>query len=368
MSSTLFSAYDLNGITLKNRVVMAPLTRSRAIGNIPNELMAEYYGQRSGAGLIITEGTSPSANGLGYSRIPGCFNQEQANGWKLTTDAVHATGGKIFLQIMHCGRVAHPDNLPAGARVLAPSAVALTDTKMYVDELGDSVAIPLPTPMTQDDVKDAIAEYAECAKFAISAGFDGVEIHAANGYLIDQFLNPISNKRDDQYGGSTENRLRFFRDVAEAVVTAIGKEKVGVRFSPYGVFNELGDFDDLEATFVGAAEMAKQLGLTYVHVVDHEAMGTPPVPESIKQKMQQAFGGTFILSGGYDRDRAESDLQAGKGDLVAFGRPFIANPDLVTRMKEGFMLTEPNPGTFYTPGPEGYTTYETHEEEAQEIL
>lgn len=365
MSSKLFSPFTLAGTELKNRVVMAPLTRSRAIDNIPNELMAEYYAQRAGAGLIITEGTSPSPNGVGYPRMPGVYNQAQAEAWKSVTDAVHGQGGKIFMQLMHSARVSHPDNLPAGARVLGPSAVPLTDTQMYVDGKGQ-LPIPVASPMTIDDIKDAIAEYARGAKLAVAAGFDGVELHAANGYLIDQFLNPISNQRTDQYGGSTENRLRLFRDIAEATVAAVGKEKVGVRFSPYGVFNELGEFEDLENTFVGAARIAKELGLTYIHLVDHEAMGTPPVPDSIKEKMYAAFGGPLILSGGYDRNRAEADLEAGKGDLVAFGRPFIANPDLVERMKQNAPLNEPDPNTFYTPGKEGYTDYPTLEEEKAE--
>lgn len=362
MSQHLFSTYDLAGTTLKNRTVMAPMTRSRAIGNVPNELMATYYGQRAGAGLIITEGTSPSPNGLGYPRIPGIFNQEQADGWKLITDAVHANGGKIFVQLMHTGRVSHPANLPAGGRVVAPSSIALENTKMWVDAEMGELPIPAAEGMSLDGVKDAIAEYVNASKLAIDAGFDGVELHGANGYLIDQFLNPISNKRDDQYGGSTENRLRFLRDVTEAVIAAIGKEKVGLRLSPHGVFNELGAFDDVEGTFVGAAQLVSDLGIAYLHLVDHSAMGAPEVPAELKEKLRKAFDGTFILSGGYDAERAEKDLAAGKGDLVAFGRPFLANPDLVHRMQEGAKLNDPDFGTFYTPGPDGYTDYPTLEE------
>lgn len=362
MSDKLFSPYTFAGIELKNRVVMAPLTRSRAYKNLPNDLMATYYEQRAGAGLIITEGTSPSPNGLGYPRIPGIFNQQQAEGWKLTTRRVHEKGGKIFLQLMHTGRVSHPDNLPAGARVLAPSAAPLTETKMWVDEAESELAIPVATPMTIDDIKDAIAEYANAARLAISAGFDGVEIHAANGYLIDQFINPISNKRTDQYGGTTANRLRFLWDVAEAIIAAIGKDKVGLRLSPYGVFNELGAFDDLEETFTGAAQLAQELGIAYLHLVDHEDMGAPEVPDSIRQRLRTTFTGTFILSGGYDRTKARHDLANDKGDLVAFGRPFIANPDLVARMQQDAPLNEPDPSTFYTPGPEGYTDYPVLEE------
>lgn len=335
---------------------MAPMTRSRAIDNLPNELMAEYYGQRSGAGLIITEGTAPSPNGLGYPRIPGIFTKEQAAGWAKTTAAAHAGGAKIFVQLMHTGRVSHPANLPEGARVLAPSAVALEQSKMYVDGQGE-LPIPVAEAMNTADIKAAIAEYATAAELAISAGFDGVELHAANGYLIDQFLNPLSNKREDEYGGDTASRLRFLKEVTEAVIAAIGENRVGVRISPYGAFNELGAFDDVHATFVGAAELLSELGVAYLHLVDHSAMGAPEVPAAIKADLRQAFKNTFILSGGYTAETAAADLAADKGDLVAFGRPFIANPDLVARLEQGAELQQPDFGTFYTPGPEGYTDY-----------
>ena len=356
MLDQLLSEYQLGEIALKNRVVMAPMTRSRAEDNVPNDMMATYYGNRAGAGLIISEGVSPSFNGLGYPRIPGNFSIEQMEGWKKVADAVHAKGGKIFMQLMHCGRVAHPDNLPEGGRVLAPSAVEMTDTQMYVDGKGQQ-PIPLATPMTIDDITFAVKEYATSAKLAIDAGFDGVELHAANGYLLEQFINPKTNLRDDQFGGSVENRLRFVRDVAEATVAAIGADRVGMRVSPYGYFNETGPFDSVDETYVRLAEMLNEIGLVYLHIVDHEAMGAPPVPEAIKAKLRETFRNTFILSGGYDALRADVDLGANKGDLVAFGRPFIANPDLVERFREGAELTLPNPDTFYTPGPEGYLTY-----------
>ncbi|MEL7163741.1 MAG: alkene reductase, partial [Bacteroidota bacterium] len=306
--------------------------------------MATYYGQRAGAGLIITEGTSPSPNGLGYPRIPGCFTPAQMEGWKLVTDAVHEEGAKIFLQIMHTGRVTYPDNLPAGGRALAPSPIAMTDTKMYVDGKGE-LDIPLAAEMTIDDITAAVAEYVACAKLAIEAGFDGVELHAANGYLPNQFINPKTNKRDDQYGGSIENRLRFVRNVAEATVAAIGADRVGMRISPYGVFGELGAFDDVDATYARLVEIFNEIGITYLHLVDHEAMGAPAIPTEIKRSLRTNFNGTFILSGGYDAERANRDLEADYGDLVAFGRPFIANPDLVHRMREGAELADPDQDT-----------------------
>ncbi len=233
MKNQLFSPYPLGNVELKNRIVMAPLTRSRAIDNLPNSLMANYYGQRADAGLIITEGTSPSPNGLGYPRIPGCFTHEQAKGWKLTTDAVHEKGGRIFLQMMHTGRVSHPDNMPTGAEVLAPSAVPFENLKMYVDGKGE-LPIPLARPMEIDDITKVVAEYAETAKLAVEiGGFDGVEIHAANGYLLEQFISPITNKREDQYGGNIENRLRLVQNVMEAVVAGITSEPVGLRVIPH---------------------------------------------------------------------------------------------------------------------------------------
>ena len=356
MLDHLLSPYTLGQTELKNRVVMAPLTRSRAEGNVPNSMMVQYYANRAGAGLIITEGTSPSFNGLGYPRIPGNFSIEQMEGWKKVTEAVHENGGKIFLQLMHCGRVAHPDNLPVGGRVLAPSAVRMTETKMYVDGKGQ-LDIPVAEEMNLDDVVFAVKEYAMSSKVAIDAGFDGVELHAANGYLMEQFLSPITNKREDQFGGSIENRLRFLRDAAEATVAAIGPDRVGMRISPYGYFGEMGVYDDIDETYVQLAKTMKEIGLVYLHIVDHEAMGTPPVPASIKQKIRDAFGGTIILSGGYNAQHADQDIAAGKGELVAFGRPFIANPDLVERFREGAELNIPDSSTFYTPGPEGYITY-----------
>ncbi|THH40652.1 alkene reductase [Neolewinella litorea] len=358
MLDHLLSEYQLGQTQLANRVVMAPLTRSRAEGNVPNDMMATYYGNRAGAGLIISEGTSPSVNGLGYPRIPGSFSTEQIEGWKKVTRAVHDQGGKIFMQLMHCGRVGHPDNVPAGGRVLAPSPVEMTETKMYVDGKG-LLDIPVAHEMSIEDITLTIEEYANAAKLAIEAGFDGVELHAANGYLLEQFMHPKTNRRSDQYGGSVENRLRFLRNVAEATVAAIGGDRVGVRLSPYGVFNEMGSFDTVDETFVSAARLLDEIGVTYLHLVDQEDMGAPPVPEAIKAKIRETFSRSLILAGGYDAHRAEQDVSSDRCDLVAFGRPFIANPDLVERFREGAELNVPDYDTFYTPGPEGYITYPT---------
>ncbi|MEM7657643.1 MAG: alkene reductase [Bacteroidota bacterium] len=353
----LFEAYELAGLPLQNRVVMAPMTRSRAINNIPNDLMATYYRQRSGIGLLITEGTAPSPNGLGYARIPGVYSDEQVAGWKLVTDAVHGAGSKIFLQIMHTGRVGHSLNLPEGGEIIAPTSQAAPG-EMYTDQEG-SQAYPSPRLMNEEDISKTIAEYVHAAQNAIKAGFDGVELHGANGYLIEQFLNKEVNELDNAYGGSNKNRNRFAIEVAKAVSEAIEADKTAIRLSPFGVFNGTGIYPEVEEQFVALAGELSALNLAYVHLVDHSAMGAPEVPASVKERIRKAFNGTLILSGGYDGARANADLEAGKGDLVAFGRPALANPDLVARIKGGAELNQPNFDTFYTAGEEGYTDYPT---------
>lgn len=355
MSNLLYSPTTLGTLHLNNRVVMAPMTRSRAIGNVPNALMATYYAQRAEAGLLITEGTAPSPNGLGYARIPGIFNDEQLAGWRLVTDAVHAAGSRIFVQLMHTGRVSHPLNMPPGARVVAPSAVACPGT-MYTDSQGMQ---PHPAPEALDEagILQAIGEFVHASKLAIAAGFDGVELHGANGYLIDQFLNVASNQRADRWGGAVENRARFAVEVARAVAGAIGPERVGIRLSPYGVFSGMTPDPEMPALYRHLAEAFSALGLVYVHLVDHSAMGAPPVPDAVKADIRAAFSGALILSGGYDAARAERDLAEKRGDLVAFGRPFISNPRLVSKLKEHSPLRPPDFSSFYTPGEQGYTDY-----------
>ena len=355
--SILYSKTVLGPLTLQNHLVMAPMTRSRAIDNIPNALMIEYYAQRSMAGLIITEGTSPSPNGLGYPRIPGIFSPAQVEGWKAITDAVHAKGAKIFVQLMHCGRIAHQLNLPGGAIILAPSAVTASG-EMYTDAEGMKPH-PLPKAMSEEDIKTTIAEYVQAAKNAVTAGFDGIELHSANGYLLEQFIRPNTNQRIDRYGGAIENRARFVLEVAEAVIAAIGKDMVGIRLSPYGVFNDMPLYDAMEADYTYLAQQLNARGLLYIHLVDHSSMGAPPVPDTMKATFRKIFKRTLILSGGYDAERAESDLVERKCDLIAVGRPFLANPDLLTRWKTGAIMNAPDMDTFYTPGPKGYTDYPT---------
>jgi N-ethylmaleimide reductase len=358
----LFDPFNAASLKLTNHIVMSPMTRSRAVeANTPNAMMAEYYGQRATAGLVVTEGTSPSPNGLGYPRIPGLFNDAHVQGWKLTTDAVHAKGGKIFVQFMHCGRVGHVANLPAGAEMLSPTDVVCPG-EMYTDSQGMQPHSK-PRSMTEQDIATAVEEYAEAARLAVKAGFDGVELHAANGYLIEQFLNANVNTRTDSYGGIPAARNRFALEVARATVAAIGAERVGIRLSPYGVFNDTGHYPDQEEQYVALAQELSIMGLAYMHVLDHAAMGAPAVPATIKAKLRTAFTGTFILAGGFDRDTAEAALKAKQADLIAFGRPYVSNPDLVSRMKANAPLAEPDQATFYVPGAKGYTDYPALAEE-----
>jgi N-ethylmaleimide reductase len=352
----LFTPKKVGSFEVKNRIVMAPMTRCRAIGNIPNELMAEYYRQRSDAGLIITEGTSPSPNGLGYARIPGIFSEQQLEGWKKITRAVHDKGGKIMVQLMHSGRISHPLNMPEGAQVIAPSAVQAAG-QMWTDSKG-LLDFAFPKEMTADDILQAKTEYVTAAKNAMLAGFDGVELHSANGYLLEEFLSPISNIRTDHYGGSIENRCRFVIEVTAAVAKAIGKEKTAIRLSPYGVASDMPHYPEIDATYDYLSQELNKLDIAYIHLVDHSAMGAPPVPLEIKKLIRHNFKNTLILCGGFDKESAEAVIESGLTDLVAFGRPFINNPDLVERFKNNWPLSQDlNMDLFYTADEKGYTDY-----------
>jgi len=352
----LFTPAKTGTHELKNRIVMSPMTRCRAIGNVPNELMAEYYKQRSAAGLIITEGTSPSPNGLGYARIPGIFSEAQVNGWKKVTTAVHQVGGKIIIQFMHSGRISHSLNMPEGSRILSPSAVKAAG-QMWTDahQMQD---FPVPQAMTAEDLISTIAEFVAAAKNAMEAGFDGVELHGANGYLLEQFLSPVSNVRTDSYGGNVENRCRFMLEVVNAVADAIGKNNTGIRLSPYGVASDMPHYPDIDATYDYLSKQLNKIGIAYIHLVDHSAMGAPAVPAEIKKSIRKNFKNTLILSGGYNKESAEADIESGLADLVAFGRPFINNPDLVERMKNNLALSQDlKMDLFYSADEKGYTDY-----------
>ncbi|MFH1599149.1 MAG: alkene reductase [Pseudomonadota bacterium] len=359
MKPTLTAPTALAGLSLRNHIVMAPMTRSRAPGNVPNALMATYYGQRASAGLVITEGTSPSPNGLGYSRIPGLFNAEQARGWAAVAKAVHGGGGRISIQLMHSGRIGHPANLPEGAELLGPSAIAAagqiwTDTQGMQDH-------PVPREMSEADIAATRDEYVRAALLAREAGIDFVEVHAANGYLPGQFLNPRSNQRSDAYGGSGENRGRFLLELVDAVVAAIGAGHVGVRVSPFNAFNDLAaNFDGEREEYLALVDALAERGLAYLSLI-----ATPgAVPDEVVDETRRRFPGTLILAGDYDATRAETDLAAGRADLIAFGRPFIANPDLPARLAAKAPLADMQADKLYTPGPEGYSDYPALSESA----
>lgn len=347
----LFSSFQLGSLELKNRVVMAPMTRCRASENSANDLMRQYYEQRAQAGLIITEGTAPSANGLGYARIPGLFTTEQAQSFRPVTDAVHAAGGRIFVQLMHVGRIAHPLNMPNGARMVAPSTVQAAGT-MWTDQDGMQPH-PEPEALSSSDIQTARKEFVASARLAVEAGFDGIELHSANGYLLNQFLHPHTNRRSDEYGGSAQARLRFVLEVAEATAQAIGKEKVGIRLSPHSTFNDLPETDGVTEQYQLLAEGLRDL--VYIHLVSSQH----PDESKTRAAIRKAYGGPVMINGGLERDSAEELLTSNQAELVSFARSFLANPDLVERFRTSAPLNEPDADTFYTPGPEGYVDYPT---------
>jgi N-ethylmaleimide reductase len=346
----LFEPYTLGDLTLQNRIVMAPMTRSRAIGGIPNDSMAQYYGQRSSAGLIITEGVAPSPNALGYARIPGGYSAEQTEGWKKVAAAAHRGGAKIFMQQMHTGRVSHPLNLPPGAEVVSASAVKAA-AQMWTDQSGMQ-DLPTPRALQLHEIPGVVGEYVNTAKNAIAAGFDGTELHGANGYLIEQFLLPGTNRRADAYGGSFAKRNRFAVEAVAAVAKAIGAAKTGIRLSPFNTFNDMAVFEELPQQY---EQLAKELGalkIAYLHIVAYSKVGEP-----LLRAIKQAFGGTIIINGGLDKDKAEAAFAAGYADLAAFGTSFLANPDLPARLRKGLPLNAPQPDTFYAGGDKGYVDY-----------
>lgn len=347
----LFQPYNKGNLQLKNHVVMAPMTRSRAIDNIPNALMASYYKQRSGAGLIVTEGTSPSPEGLGYPRIPGVFSDAQVEGWKLVTEAVHKGGSKIFVQLMHTGRVAHSSNLPEGYQVVGMSDIQgageiYTETGMY--------AYSAPTALDAGGIQRIVNDHVRAAENAIAAGFDGVELHGAHGYLLEQSLNPHVNNRTDNYGGTIENRSRLMLEIVQKASQTIGADQVGVRLSPYLTTNGMLAYEEREVhdTYVYLAQELNKLGIAYLHISNN-----PGIPQKTHNAIREAFTNTIIYCNGLTPETAEAMLQDGPADLVAFGRSFLANPDFVRRIEKNEPLNEPDYSTLYTPGEQGYTDY-----------
>ncbi len=350
----MFEPYQMGSIKLSNRIIMAPMTRSRAIGNVANDMIAEYYTQRASAGLIISEGIAPSPNGLGYARIPGLFNEAQVASWKKVTDAVHNAGSKIFAQIMHTGRVSHSANMPAGAKVLAPSAVAATGD-IWTD-IQAMQPMPVPEAMTAAEVESTIQEYVLAAENAIAAGFDGIELHSANGYLLEQFLNPGVNQRTDNYGGSIENRARFVIEVAAAVANKIGKEKVGLRISPYNPYNSMPAYHEVFATYDYLSKELNKIGILYLHMIDYAARATEE-GQALIQTIRNNFTNTLILNGGYNRERAEEVLTNGLADAISFGSPFVSNPNLPHKLQHAVDLKAADPALFFSAGAEGFTDY-----------
>jgi N-ethylmaleimide reductase len=354
-AADLFQPVRMGSLTLPNRVVMAPLTRSRAgAGDVPGPLNATYYAQRASAGLIISEATNITQQGKGYAFTPGIWSDEQVAGWRLVTDAVHERGGRIFCQLWHVGRISHPSLQPGGALPVAPSAIAPKGNAFT--EIGFQPHVT-PRALETDEIPGIVSDYRHAAEQAKRAGFDGVEIHAANGYLIDQFLRDGTNKRADRYGGSVENRLRFLLEVTEAVTEVWGGERTGLRLSPVSPANDISDSDPM-AVFGPAVEAVNRFGLAYLHVVEGATGGDRNIaPDFDFLALRRAFNGLTMANNGYDLELAVRTLREGRADLIAFGRPFISNPDLVERLRRGAPLAEADHATFYGGDARGYTDY-----------
>ncbi|USD62652.1 alkene reductase [Vibrio sp. SCSIO 43140] len=350
MTDSMFQPIQLGSLTLKNRIVMPPMTRSRASqpGNAANDMMAEYYAQRASAGLIVAEGTQISPMGQGYAWTPGIYSQEQIAGWKKVTDAVHAKDGAIFAQLWHVGRVTHPDNI-GGEQPISSSALKAENVKVFVDNGTNEpgfVDVVEPRAMTKQDIKDVVEQYRQAALNAVEAGFDGIELHGANGYLINQFIDSEANNRHDEYGGSIENRLRFLDEVVAAVVDAIGADKVGVRLAPFTSLNGTVDKTPVE-TYTAAARVLNKHNVVYMHIAEVDWDDAPDTPAEFKTAVREAYQGTIIYAGRYNQEKAEQALAGGLADMVGFGRPFISNPDLPNRIKHGYPLAEHNPNTLF---------------------
>lgn len=360
--TNLFEPAQLMQLSLKNRVVMAPMTRARTSqpGNVPNRLMAIYYKQRASAGLIISEATQISDDAQGYSYTPGVYTDKQVDGWRLVTQHVKAQGAAMFCQLWHVGRVSHP-SFQNGEPPMAPSALKPVATQVWVADQegrGQMVDCVQPKAMSHQQIQQVIQDFANAAKRAIEAGFDGVEIHGGNGYLIDQFLRTNSNHRSDRYGGSRDNRVRFLLEVVDAVIEAVGAHRVGVRLAPFITFKDM-DCPDIVPTILQAAEQLQRRNIAYLHLSEADWEDAPQIPESFRIALRRRFGGTIIVAGGYDRARAEQVLAKGYADLIAFGRPFVANPDLVNRLKQTQPLAPLDGATLFGGDERGYIDYPT---------
>ncbi|GAB3116171.1 alkene reductase [Novispirillum itersonii] len=357
---SLFSPVRIGGLPLPSRLIMAPMTRARAAqpGDIPTPLMAEYYAQRAGAGLILTEATQISPQGKGYSFTPGIHSPQQVDGWQQVTQAVHAAGGSIALQLWHVGRMSHP-SLHADGQTVGPSAIAPDASVWIVDPAtgtGTMLPCPVPRALTTAEVAAVVDDYRHAADNARAAGFDAVEIHAANGYLIDQFLRASANHRTDRYGGPAENRMRFLLEVVDAVAGVMGADRTGIRLSPFITQRGMNDPDIIPTVLAVAAELERRR-IAYIHIAEADWDDAPETPEAFRHALRQAFSGSIIVAGGYTREKADAILRSGLADAVAFGRPFIANPDLPRRLRDGLPLAEADTTTLFGGGAEGYVTY-----------
>ena len=367
-TSALFSSVELGPYTLKNRIVMPPLTRSRSTqpDNIPNDLMASYYGQRATAGFMVTEGTQIEPRGQGYAWTPGIHSQAQIEGWKKVTQAVHAKDGIIFAQLWHVGRVSHTSLQPQDAKPVGPSAITADNVKVFIETgVGEgALADPSePRALSTEEVGELVMMYAQAARNALEAGFDGVELHCANGYLVNQFISAHSNTRDDQYGGSLTNRLRFLKEVVAAVSEVVGADRLGVRFAPLFASTDetrvyLGLVEsDPHHTYIEAIKVLEQAGIAYLSIAEADWDNAPDLPESFYQAARAEFSGRIIYAGRYTVQKSIDMLSKGYGDLFAFGRPFIANPDLPERIANNFALNEVDPDTMYGGTEIGYNDY-----------
>ncbi len=367
-TSSLFSSVELGPYTLKNRIVMPPLTRSRSTqpGNIPNDLMATYYAQRASAGFMVTEGTQIEPRGQGYAWTPGIHSAAQIEGWKKVTQAVHAKGGIIFAQLWHVGRVSHTSLQPNEAKPIAPSAITADNVKVFIETGPGQGALSEPsTPraLSTDEVSELVNMYAQAAKNALEAGFDGVELHCANGYLVNQFISEHTNVRDDQYGGSLTNRLRFLKEIVAAVSAVVGADRLGVRFAPlFSSTDETRVYlglveSDPQNTYIEAIKVLEQAGIAYLSIAEADWNNAPDLPEQFYKAARAQFSGRIIYAGKYTVDKALRILNNGYGDLFAFGRPFIANPDLPERIKQQWPLNEADAATMYGGTEIGYSDY-----------
>ncbi|RWA50124.1 alkene reductase [Cupriavidus sp. UYMSc13B] len=366
MTTHLFRPISVGPLSLPHRVAMAPLTRSRAgqPGNIPTDMNTTYYRQRSSAALIISEATQISPQGQGYAWTPGIHTEAQIAGWRAVADAVHAEGGRMFLQLWHVGRVSHPMFQPANALPVAPSALPVPGKTFVTDPDGNGIwaDIPVPQALTAAGIAEIVADYRQAARNAMAAGMDGVEIHAGNGYLLDQFINSASNHRQDNYGGSIENRARFLLEVVDAVSAEIGAERVAVRLTPMGRFMGMGDATP-EDTFGYIVGRLNEWPLAYLHLVEPAIVGTvrdeqvDPRWDAIIRQLRKTYQGVLMLAGGYDGESAERAIADGRADIIAFGRPFIGNPDLPERLRGNHPLNTPDAAAFFGGGAQGYVDY-----------